>query len=460
MQKMGYPNISIKVYPTYDNYLNEQYYDISNSYMKLNIRENLRGLLTASLIVLDGDNLIKDTTENIFRINITNNSDATTREYILGTTHNDLTILANGQPVRTYNLVPYHNKSPRRFSMKLTNSALDSLQKMIDLLYVDYDMLKPIISDPLHEGEFDGESTYATIVSEENETKNENNIDSYVPSAIWVQTLDKYMKFIADKGISLDNDEFVFCWYEGNSIRLMDFDSIIKQKPLKGLVAEEDLVGNLGSLYGLDIPIFKYEFMTEAGPYTRDFNKNSMYISTSTEKNGSYAQIIGSGENIVPIDRSCIYREMTYANGYEEINRDMTLNQYDVYSKFKAFGDLRLKPGALIEIEDELKLIKNVNIIDEVLQEFSQEFYYSHVHTISNSQDIIEYELDMEINKDGTNYPQRQYDDVNYNNGEVTKRAENPNDVNRKVGLFGDEYNFEDDDGEWTIDEDGNKVEV
>lgn len=441
--RMGYPNIEIRVYPTYDNYLQERYVDVSNSFLKFNLRENLRGLLTASLLVLDSNNIIEDTSENIFRIVITNNINDERREFILGTTHNDLTILQDGSPARNYNLVPYHNKSPRKFCRRLTNSSIDSMNDMLDTLYTDVPMLRPTIEAPNPSNDevlTDGAKTIPDAIAL-------SNVDAYLPSAVWVKSFDKYMTFVSDKGLSLENDNFVFCWYDADEIKIVDYETILGQVPLKGIFAEEKMVGMLADMYDLDIPVFKYEFMTESNPYNRDYNKNSFYVSTSNEKNGAYATIIGSGENFIPIDRSGTYREMTYANGYEEMFKNSILNQYDIYAKFRGYGDTRLKPGAIMEIEDELNLIKNIQIIDEVLHEFSQDFYYSHVFLLSHSKDIEEFEIDQELNDSGINYPVDNYEEPKYNNGNLTKEAKNPNTLGIE-GLF-DDHDFDLDGEEW-----------
>lgn len=460
MKMRGFPDIKIKVFPDYNHFLDDKYYDISNSYLKLNIKCTLSGELNGVIIVNDGENVINKSRDLIFRITVVHNITKKISEYIFGTTHNDLTILQNGGAVRQYNLVPFHNRSKRRFSRKLTNSAIESLEMLLDSLYVDFDLLKPKLEYDDHDTEEGTEN-----LSDLNKGLDERdvNIDAYVPSAVWVQGFDTYMKFISRKGLSSDNDSFTFCWYEEDKIRLLDFETIINQEPLKGMVVEEDLVGSLSVLFDDDvIPVFKYEFITESNISLKSNMLNASYLTTSTEKNGSFLEIIGTGETMVSIDRSGIYREMTYDNGYEEIVRSTTMNQYDSYAKFRTYGDTRLKPGMLIEITDEDKLIKNVNIIDHVVYEYSQVESYTHVFLMSNSEDIEHLEYNTDVNPDYKNYPEQRLEGdttENYNNGEASKKASGaPEDMKEKFPFLYDDndHGFDLNEGEWT-EEDMNK---
>lgn len=407
MKRMGFPDVRIQVFPDYNSYLVDSHWDISDAFIKLNIRESLYGILNATLIVSDENNVIEQHDDLVFKVTDKNVVDNTITEYIFGTTHNDLTILQDGSPVRQYNLVPYHDRIERRFSKKLTNSASESIDIMLDDLYIGYELLKPEIE----------------------------GIETYLPSAVWVKNFQKYLEFVSHKAISSENDSFIFCYYKDGKIVLEDFETMMLKEPLKCLVVEEELVGQLGNLFGDIVPVFKYEFMTESNSKLKSNYQNAVFLTTSLEKNGSFGEVIGSGETLVPIDRSCIYREMTYSNGFEEINRLLTINQYDIYAKFRTFGDSRLKPGTLLEIEDAKGLIKNVNVIDEVLNEYTQEQHFTHVFTFSNSKDLIDYEIDKIINGEDRNYPSKygESDKSNYSNDDygadfyASMRGENDN---------------------------------
>jgi len=378
MLRAEFLDVRIQVFPNYDSFLMDQYYDISNSFLKLNLRVSLYGLFNGTLVVNDADNIIKNTGDLIFLITIVDQKVSTPTIYMMGTTHNDMTLMQNGDVVRTYNLVAYHNRSPFRFSKKLTNNGQESIEIMLNDMYSKFPLLKP------------------RIVA--------GSVEPYVPSVIWVKYFDDYMNFLNKKGINSENDQFVFCWYEGRDIRIIDYEQLRAQTPIRGVVMEEDLVGNLGALIQ-DVPVFKYEFMTESNLHNRKGFRNTTYVSSSNEKNGSYIEVRGDGSEFMQIDRSCIYREMTYANGFEEINRALVMNQYDAYAKFRTFGDMRLKPSVCMTIEDDRKAIKEVNIIDDVLYEFTPITSFTHVHLLTTNESFDEIEVPKILNADNENYP-------------------------------------------------------
>ena len=378
MKRAEYQEVKVQIFVDYDGYLADKYYDVSDAFIKINLRMNLYGLYNGLMIINDPDNIIENNGDTIFMITVNDPKLGRPVVFFMGSTHNDMTIMQNGDSVKMYNLVPYHNRKSNRFSKKLTNNSSESLEMMLDELYEHCDTIKP------------------TII--------ENSVEAYVPGAIWVQSFDRYMEFIHEKGLSSENDQFVFCWYDESNINVMDYEKLISQDPIKGIIMEESFVGNLGYLVE-DVPVFKYEFMTEANRAERSDAKNTTYVTTSNEKNGLYAEVYGTGTEMKMIDRSCVYREMTYSNGYEEINRSLVMSQYEGYSKFRTYGDMRLKPSVVMTIEDHKGLIKGLNIIDDVLYEFTQTESYTHVYLMTSNNPIEEVDVERVVGVRGSNYP-------------------------------------------------------
>ena len=367
--KIGFTNAEIIVYPTYASWLMNSGYDLSYAFITMTIRDNLNGYNSGLIQVNDPDNnLGRLTGEEIVSVKLENSNSGTKFLRYFGISSSNNVILQTGESVKTLEIVPLHRNRKRRFSKKLYPSAKDSVEEMLNDLYIDMPLLTPQI----------------------------NAQDIHVPNGVWVRSYDAYLQFVSDYGLSTEDDGFVYAWEDFSGINLRSFNDIIYSNPIQCLMVEEELIGTFANMLE-EIPIYRFNWNTDNNDLYAYKYQNATYTASSYDKNKVYNNVVGTGENHILLDRSCSYGDMTYANGYEEMSRIVTLNQYDSYAKCFSFGNFDIRPGTVLEINDSKNLIKHTHIVDDITYDISQDTSYLHISTFSNYRTIKEYEYAKEI---------------------------------------------------------------
>ncbi|APD20593.1 baseplate hub [Klebsiella phage KPV15] len=181
-QRLGYPNISIKLYSGYDAWLANRFVELAATFITLTMRDSLRGTNEGLLQFYDSKNMhTRMNGDELVQISVANSNTSRTQTRIYGIKHFTVGVDDKGDSIITLQLGTLHDIMNLKFSRAFFSSAYETIKEMIGAMYVD----QPLIAPPI------------------------NGINAYVPRVPWTSTLKDYLRYVRNVGISTDNDQFI-----------------------------------------------------------------------------------------------------------------------------------------------------------------------------------------------------------------------------------------------------------
>lgn len=365
MQRLGYPNISIKLYQNYSKWLENAFLELAATFTTLTIRDGLYGRNEGLLQFYDNANLhTRMTGEEIIQISVANANTKNVISRIYGNKHFSVTVDKKSDNIITIQLGSIHEIENLKFGRCFYNNANDSINEMIGVIYQD----RPLIAPPV------------------------NGINTYVPRVPWSQDISMYMNYVRDIGLAVESDQFVFVWEDFMGINMMDYNQMIAQDPIIFAVGDEGRLGEFS--YATEYPLaFDFTWLTKANKRKRDIIENATFFTPSFMDNRIETIVNGDGQNAIVLSRSGGYSEATYRNGYEEANRITTMAQYDGYAHCKIFGNFQMTPGMKLNFYDLKNQFKTDFYVDEVLHEISNNTSITNLYMFTNGKPLSEVNL-------------------------------------------------------------------
>ncbi|QEG11613.1 putative baseplate hub subunit [Klebsiella phage KPN6] len=355
-QRLGYPNISIKLYSGYDAWLANRFVELAATFITLTMRDSLRGTNEGLLQFYDAKNMhTRMNGDEIVQISVANSNTSRTQTRIYGIKHFTVGVDDKGDSIITLQLGTLHDIMNLKFSRAFFSSAYETIKEMIGAMYVD----QPLIAPPI------------------------NGINAYVPRVPWTSTLKDYLRYVRNVGISTDNDQFIFAWEDITGINMMDYESMISQDPTVFMFGAPQTIGQFAA--GLKYPLaWDFEWLVKSNRYNRNPMKNATFYAHSFVDKDVTRIINGEGQNSVFINRSGGYSDMIFRNGYEEALRISTMAQYDGYAQTKCYGNFELTPGMKINFVDLKDQFRTDFYIDEVIHEISNNTSITNLYMFTN----------------------------------------------------------------------------
>ncbi|WWS23810.1 hypothetical protein vBKpnAMK2_00145 [Klebsiella phage vB_Kpn_AM_K2] len=355
-QRLGYPNISIKLYSGYDAWLANRFVELAATFITLTMRDSLRGTNEGLLQFYDSKNMhTRMNGDELVQISVANSNTSRTQTRIYGIKHFTVGVDDKGDSIITLQLGTLHDIMNLKFSRAFFSSAYETIKEMIGAMYVD----QPLIAPPI------------------------NGINAYVPRVPWTSTLKDYLRYVRNVGISTDNDQFIFAWEDITGINMMDYESMISQDPNVFMFGAPQTIGQFAA--GLKYPLtWDFEWLVKSNRYNRNPMKNATFYAHSFVDKDVTRIINGEGQNSVFINRSGGYSDMIFRNGYEEALRISTMAQYDGYAQTKCYGNFELTPGMKINFVDLKDQFRTDFYIDEVIHEISNNTSITNLYMFTN----------------------------------------------------------------------------
>lgn len=365
MQKLGYPNISIKLFEDYDAWLSNRFVELASTFTTLTIRDGLNGKNEGRLQFYDSKNMhTRLDGDQIIQISVSNANTATVLTRLYATKNMTVSVDQKGDNMITIQLTPIYKNKNLKFSRTFFPNATETIQEMIKILYLNEPLLVPKITG--------------------------SNI--HIPTVPWVFGISEYMEYIRDNGLSVKNDTFAFVWEDFFGIHLEDFQDIIAQEPKLMIVGEPTTIGQFSQQ--LEHPlVFDFQWLAKNNSYNRNpYTDATIYAYSMLDK--SCTRIVnGNGNNSIMVSRSGGYADQLYRNGYEEATRINTMSQYDSYASCKTYGDFTITPSNKLIFADEKNQFLTPFYVDEVIHEITNETSMTTIYMFSHSKKIndIEY---------------------------------------------------------------------
>ena len=365
MQRLGYPNISIKMYENYDAWLDNRFVELAATFVTLTMRDGLFGKNEGLLQFYDSKNLhtLMDGGQ-IIQISVANANSKQTQTRIYSIKHFTVGVDQKGDNIITIQLGTIHANNNLKFSRCFFANAQESLQEMISVIYKD----KPLIAPPV------------------------DGVNTHIPRVAWVQGIKEYMEYVRDIGLAVDSDQFVFVWEDITGLNIISYDQMIAQEPMEFVVGEPRMVGQYAQ--EMEYPLaFDFEWQVKANQFTKDPIANSTIYTHSFLDKECTRIVNGTGENSIFVSRSGGYAEQTYRNGYEEAIRLSTMAQYDGYATVKCHGNFEIRPGMKINFFDQKNQFLTDFYVDEVIHEVSNNTSITNLYMFTNGSKLTPVEL-------------------------------------------------------------------
>lgn len=369
LMKVGYPYLEVRFYPDYVQYTSDNHYNLTEAVISLNLEYSMDGKSNGLLQVYDEQNVLKFTGDEIIYVSVADYRQSNRYTLIFGVDVVDMAVLESGSGVKTIMLVPFHNRESRRFNKKFDTNVQENLLEMVSDLYIGYEDIMPLIDS--------------------------ENI--FIPTTLWVRSFDTYLEFIRKYGQYVDTDMFIHAWYDMRGIHLKPHNMIMEQEPKKLVVVQEDYLGEMAGLTDHDIIATSFVVPNLSKQRFKKKYLNTNFVSLSSQNKDIYNNRFGTGESVEFINRSGNYEGMTYVNGFEEINRITTMAQYDTVTQFKTYGNFSVHPCDILEIDDEYELANPKHIVSKIIHEISNETSFTTIETISNYDELEEFDYVKEI---------------------------------------------------------------
>lgn len=364
MQKLGYPNISIKLFENYDAWLENRFLELAGTFTALTMRDGLYGKSEGRLQIYDTKNLhtLLDG-DQLVQISVGNANESSTLTRIYATKHSSVSVDSKSDNMITFQLVPLHKNTDLKFSRTFFPNATETIQEMIKIIYMDYPLLAPMIT----------------------------GVNIHIPVVPWVLGISDYMDYIRDTGLSVGSDTFPFVWEDFYGIHLTDFAELKLAEPINLIVGEPRTIGQYASK--LEYPLaFDFEWLTKSNSHNRNpFENSTIYTYSMLDKTCSRL-VNGEGYNSIFVSRNGGYADQLYRNGYEEATRINTMAQYDSYAKCKIYGNFTFTPGTKLNFYDMKNQFLSEFYIDEVIHEVTNNTSITTLYMFSHSKKLTEIE--------------------------------------------------------------------
>lgn len=345
--------VSVKLFENYDAWLENRFLELGATFTAITIRDSMN-LNEGLLQVYDSRNLHVGLTGNeIIQIS---GSSSKSMNRIYGIKHNSVSVDSKGDNLITFNLIHIHKLKRLKFSRSFYPDAKDTLDEMIDIIYRNTPLLRPLL----------------------------NGIGINVPKVPWVLEYSDYINFSKEHGISSANDSFPFIWEDVNGINIYDHKTLLDRTAIAFKAGEPSMVGQF--VDSLEKPIaYDIEYLTKNNPFIRNAFGNCTYYTHSFLDKDTTRIIAGDGHNSVLLTRSGGYSQQQYRNGYEEYTRMHTMSQYDSYIKFTTIGNYELTPGLKVNIFDDKNQFMENMFIDDVVHEITTTKHFTHIYCFATS---------------------------------------------------------------------------
>lgn len=356
MQRIGYPNVSIKLYEDYDAWLDNRFVELGATFTTLTMRDGLYGRNEGLLQFYDAKNLHNLMNgEQIIQVSVANANSKKTQTRLYSIKHFTVGVDQKGDNIITIQLGTIHETKNLKFSRCFFANAQESIEEMIAVIYQD----KPLLAPPV------------------------SGINTHVPRIAWVQGIKEYMEYVRDVGLAVDSDQFVFVWEDIAGINIVSYDQMIAQDPMDFVVGEPRMVGQYAQ--EMEYPLaFDFEWQVKANQYTRNPIANSTIYTHSFLDKECTRIVNGAGENSIFLSRSGGYAEQIYRNGYEEATRLSTMAQYDGYARVKCYGNFEVRPGMKLKFYDQKSQFLTDFYVDEVIHEVSNNTSITNIYMFTN----------------------------------------------------------------------------
>lgn len=365
IQRPGYPNISIKLYESYDAWKENRFLELGATFTTLTLRDGLNGRNEGVLQFYDNKNLhTKMDGDQIIQISLANANTKNVQNRIYGCKHFSASVDSKGDNIIAIQLAPYHVVKNIKFSRLFFGNATESITEMIRAAYLDAPLLAPKI----------------------------DGINVHVPNVVWSRDIQAYMQYVREVGLSVDQEQFVFAWEDITGIHLLDYDMLISQDPFPMVVGDPRLIGELVS--ELEVPLaYNFQWTVKGNQYARNPYKDATFFTYSIEDQSVQKLVTGNGTNAVYLSRSGGYADMTYRNGYEEALRLCTMSQYDGYAQCQTAGNFEITPGLKVKFGDTKDQFKTDFYVDEVIHEIANNVSVTNLFMFTNCKPLEEVNL-------------------------------------------------------------------
>ena len=370
MQRVGFPNVSIKLYEDYSAWLDHRFIEMGASFITMTLRDSLRGVNEGLLQIYDNKGLHTRLTGNeIIQISLSTANTTTVLNRIYGISHNNVTIDQKSDNIITLQLKPIHAVKNLKFSRGTETNAVNNMVSMMDAIYRDYPLWKPAIG----------------------------NMNVFVPKCPWVSGINDYFEFVRKHGMSVDNESFVYVWEDFKGINITDHETMVKsQEPRPVIVMEPRLMGEFVGL-SETLMVYDFEWMTKNNAVTKQAHKNMTYYTFDFITKQYNRIVVGNGENSALFTRSGAYHDLTYKNAFLEGSKLATFAQMDSYAKCTTYGNFEISPSNKLRFLDTDRQIRTDFYVDEVVHEISREQSLTHIYMFSNSEILEDVEFEGKV---------------------------------------------------------------
>lgn len=364
-QKLGYPNLSVKLYETIEAWEENRFIELAATITTLTLRDSIFGRNEGMLQFYDSGSLhTKTDGEHIVTVSVCTANTNKVQNRVYSTKYSGVSVDAKGDNIISIQLQPLHHAQNLKFSRVFFSSAEDSVAEMMRVLYKNHEALIPKI----------------------------NAINVFMPRTVWTSDLETYMQYIREVGISVDNESFTFVYEDFNGFNITDWKTIVDSEAKVLTVGDPKTVGEYAQ--DLKFPLaYNFVWNTKHNSFIRKPNENITYYTYSPNTRKIERITVGDGINSAMMNRSGGYSEMTYANGYEEATRLQTVAQYDSYASCQLAGNFDIYPGQKLFFKDIKDQFKTYFFVDEVIHEISQNDSVTTLYVFTHSKDLREVDL-------------------------------------------------------------------
>ena len=374
-QRLGFPNVSIKLYEDYEAWLNNRFLELGATFTVLTLKDTLLGVNEGILQFYDPKNLQALLTgDELIQVSVANANTKEVLNRVYGIKNSNVSIDQKGDSILAFELTPYYKRVDLKFGRVFFRSAVDSVNAMLDSIYVDYPHIKPAVTG--------------------------QNI--HIPLVPWTKGLVSYMEYVRLYGMAVDSETWAYVWEDFYGIHIQDFDSIKKADPRYYVVGEPRVLGDFNVALDKDNSVdlvWDFEFLTRTNSFNRNPFDNVTVYSYSMLDKACKKLTTGEGQNSLSVSRSGGYEDQTYRNGYEEANRITSMAQYDTYAKCTMYGDFTVTPGTHMLFTDQKEQFLSDYYVDEVVHEITREQSLTYATIFTNSKKLVDHEFAKEKNE-------------------------------------------------------------
>lgn len=366
IQKPGYPNVSIKLYESYDAWKENRFVELAATFTTLTLRDGLFGRNEGMLQFYDAKNMhTKMDGEQIVQISLSNANSQIVYNRVYGIKHFATSVDSKGDNIIGIDLEPLHVVEHLKFSRAFFANATETIQEMIRVIYRERTEIAPKVE----------------------------GINVYVPRVAWVHDLPMYMDYTREVGMAVESETFVFAWEDMTGIHLQDYNQISEADPIKMVVGDISQIGSY--VQAMDVGLaYDFIWLSKANRYDRNPMEDVTIYTHSFNDKEIKRVTREEGNNSIYVSRSGGYSDMTYRNGYEEAIRLLTMSQYDGYAQCKTVGDFSIRPGQKINFGDQKKQFKTDFYVDEVIHEISNNSSVTNIYMFTNGKPLKPIEIE------------------------------------------------------------------